>query len=86
MKNKEYQKPSKEELKKKLNQIQYSVTQENATERPFQNEFWNHKEEGIYVDIISGEPLFTSNDKFDSGCGWPSFYKAYREKGNKRQG
>lgn len=80
MENKEYEKPGKEELKKKLNQIQYSVTQENATERPFQNEFWDHKEEGIYVDIISGEPLFTSKDKFDSGCGWPSFTKPLERK------
>lgn len=66
-------KPSKEELKKKLTPLQYSVTQENATESPFKNEFWKHDEEGIYVDIVSGEPLFSSLDKFDSGCGWPSF-------------
>ncbi len=59
----------------KLTPIQYAVTQENATEPPFQNEFWNHKEEGIYVDIVSGEPLFSSKSKFDSGCGWPSFDK-----------
>lgn len=68
-----YQKPDKETLKKTLTPLQYKVTQENGTERPFENEFWNHKEEGIYVDIVSGEPLFSSNDKFDSGCGWPSF-------------
>ena len=54
---------------------QFEVTQENATERSFDNEFWDNKEEGIYVDIGSGEPLFTSLDKFDSGCGWPSFTK-----------
>ncbi len=66
-------KPSKDELKKNLTPIQYKVTQENGTEPPFRNEFWNHKEEGIYVDIITGEPLFTSREKFDSGCGWPSF-------------
>jgi len=66
----------KKDLKKKLNPIQYHVTQENGTERPFQNEFWNHHEDGIYVDIVSGEPLFSSKDKFDSSCGWPSFAKA----------
>jgi len=63
----------KTELKKKLTPIQYEVTQNNATEPPFRNEFWDHEQEGIYVDIVSGEPLFTSLDKFDSGCGWPSF-------------
>ncbi|ATZ16068.1 peptide methionine sulfoxide reductase msrA/msrB [Entomoplasma freundtii] len=51
------------------------ITQEKGTEPPFQNAYWNHKEKGIYVDIVTGEPLFTSNDKFDSGCGWPSFTK-----------
>jgi methionine-R-sulfoxide reductase len=66
---------SKNELKKKLTTMQYRVTQENATELPFNNEFWDHKEEGIYVDIVSGEPLFSSLDKFDSSCGWPSFTK-----------
>lgn len=74
-----YLKPEKEELKKKLSPLQYSVTQENATERPFSNEFWNNKEEGIYVDIASGEPLFSSRDKFDSGCGWPSFTRPLEE-------
>jgi peptide methionine sulfoxide reductase msrA/msrB len=62
-------------LKKKLTKIQYEVTQNNATEPPFNNEYWDHKQEGIYVDIVSGEPLFSSLDKFDSGCGWPSFTK-----------
>lgn len=57
----------------RLSPEQYRVTQENATERPFRNEFWDEKETGLYVDIVSGEPLFTSLDKFDSGCGWPSF-------------
>lgn len=68
-----YRKPGKDELKKALSPMQYQVTQENGTEPPFENEFWNSKQEGIYVDIISGEPLFSSRDKFDSGCGWPSF-------------
>ncbi len=67
-------------MKKKLTDIQYRVTQENGTEPPFQNEFWDHKEEGIYVDIVSGEPLFTSKDKYDSGCGWPSFTKPVHRK------
>ena len=68
-------KTTKEELRKKLSDIQYHVTQENGTERPFTGEYWDHKEEGIYVDIVSGEPLFSSKDKYDSGCGWPSFTK-----------
>jgi len=68
-------KPSDEDLKKKLTSIQYEVTQNQATERPFENAFWNHEEEGIYVDIVSGEPLFSSLDKFDASCGWPSFSK-----------
>ncbi len=68
-----YQKPSKEELKETLSPLQYKVTQENGTERPFQNEYWDNKAEGIYVDVVSGEPLFSSTDKFDSGTGWPSF-------------
>ena len=66
---------NQEELKKKLTPIQYEVTQNNGTEPPFQNEYWNMKEEGLYVDIVSGTPLFTSKDKYDSGCGWPSFTK-----------
>ena len=69
----------KDQLKNKLTKIQYHVTQENGTEPPFQNEFWNHHEEGIYVDIVSGEPLFSSLDKFDSGCGWPSFSKPLKQ-------
>ncbi|WNC17458.1 peptide-methionine (S)-S-oxide reductase MsrA [Brevibacillus brevis] len=64
-----------EELKQRLTPLQYEVTQNNGTERPFANEFWDHKGEGIYVDIVSNEPLFSSLDKFDSGCGWPSFTK-----------
>lgn len=59
----------------RLTPEQYRVTQESGTEPPFQNEFWNHREPGIYVDIVSGEPLFASLDKFDSHCGWPSFTK-----------
>lgn len=66
---------SKDLLKKKLTDLQYEVTQQNGTEPPFANEFWDHKAEGLYVDIVSGEPLFSSLDKFDSGCGWPSFSK-----------
>lgn len=58
---------------------QYKVTQENATEPPFRNEYWDHKEPGIYVDVVSGEPLFSSLDKFDSGCGWPSFTKPIKQ-------
>lgn len=63
------------ELKKKLNSIQYEVTQKQGTEPPFKNEYWDNKEAGLYVDIVSGEPLFSSLDKFDSGPGWPSFTK-----------
>lgn len=64
---------SKDELKKKLSPIEFAVTQENATERPFTGKYDNFYEKGIYVDIVSGEPLFVSSDKFDAGCGWPSF-------------
>ena len=59
----------------RLTPEQFRVTQQNATERPFQNAFWDHDEPGIYVDVVSGEPLFSSLDKFESGCGWPSFYE-----------
>jgi methionine-R-sulfoxide reductase len=83
--NKKYLKPDKEELLKKLTPLQYNVTQESATERPFLNEFHNHKEQGIYVDIVTGEPLFTSLDKFDSGCGWPSFTKPVERKNIKEK-
>ena len=68
-----YSKPSPEELKKKLTAIQYKVTQQSGTEPPFKNEYWNNERAGIYVDVVSGEPLFSSLDKFDSGTGWPSF-------------
>lgn len=64
-----------EELKRKLTEIQYHVTQENGTEQPFRNEYDSHYDEGIYVDIVSGKPLFSSKDKYDAGCGWPSFTK-----------
>lgn len=67
------QQSSKEDLKKRLTRLQYEVTQENGTEPPFRNQYWNNKEHGIYVDIVSNEPLFSSMDKFDSGTGWPSF-------------
>ncbi|MEN3186693.1 MAG: peptide-methionine (S)-S-oxide reductase MsrA [Atribacterota bacterium] len=72
---KNFHKPPLAVLRQRLNTLQYRVTQENATEPPFQNEYWNNKKEGIYVDIVSGEPLFSSLDKFDSGTGWPSFTK-----------
>ena len=72
---KEYKKPSDEELREKLTPMQYKVTQHDATEPAFQNEFWDHKEDGLYVDIVSGEPLFSSKEKFDSHCGWASFDK-----------
>lgn len=66
-------KPSDVELRQRLTTEQYQVTQHEATEPPFHNEFWDNKRPGIYVDVVSGEPLFSSLDKFDSGCGWPSF-------------
>lgn len=69
----DYTKPSKVELKKRLTELQYEVTQEEGTERPFKNAYWDNHKEGIYVDIVSGEPLFSSTDKFESGTGWPSF-------------
>ncbi|MBS5884911.1 MAG: peptide-methionine (R)-S-oxide reductase MsrB [Clostridium sp.] len=69
------EKLNKDELKNRLTELQYRVTQENGTEPPFMNEYNNHFEEGIYVDIVSLEPLFISTDKFNSGCGWPAFSK-----------
>ena len=70
---KTFVKPSESELRKQLSPLQYEVTQHEGTERPFSNEYWNNKKAGIYVDVISGEPLFSSLDKYDSGTGWPSF-------------
>jgi len=69
----DYLKPSVEEIKEKLTDLQFSITQENYTENPFNNEYWDNKESGLYVDVVTGEPLFLSFDKFDSGTGWPSF-------------
>jgi peptide methionine sulfoxide reductase msrA/msrB len=73
-------KPSDEELKQRLTPLQYQVTQHEATEPPFRNEFWDNHEPGIYVDVVSGEPLFSSTDKFDSGTGWPSFTRPIEQK------
>jgi methionine-R-sulfoxide reductase len=72
--NARYAKPSDEELRQRLTPIQYEVTQHEGTERPFKNEYWDEKREGIYVDVVSGEPLFSSREKYESGTGWPSFW------------
>ena len=71
----EYVKPPASVLKDRLTPLQYSVTQNDGTEQPFNNDYWNEKREGIYVDIVSGEPLFSSKHKYKSGTGWPSFYQ-----------
>jgi len=76
-----YSRPSEEELRRRLTPIQFKVARQDGTEPPFKNEYWNNHESGIYVDIVSGEPLFSSTDKFDSGTGWPSF-KRPLEPGN----
>jgi len=76
---KTFTKPSDRELRERLTSQQYDVTQHEATERPFQNEYWNNKQPGIYVDVVSGEPLFSSLDKYDSGTGWPSFTQPLEE-------
>jgi methionine-R-sulfoxide reductase len=70
---KNFTKPTDAELKQKLSSVQYEVTQHEGTERPYDNEYWDNKHTGIYVDVVSGEPLFSSLDKYDSGTGWPSF-------------
>ena len=79
-KGRPYQKPDQAALKQKLTALQYKVTQEEGTEPPFNNEFWDNKKEGIYLDIVSGEPLFSSLDKYDSGTGWPSFSRPLEPK------
>ena len=71
--SKNFKKPNDQDLRKSLSPLQYAVTQQEATEPPFENQFHESKQAGLYVDIVSGEPLFSSLDKFDSGCGWPSF-------------
>ena len=75
-----YKKPTESEIKAKLTPAQYEVTQCSATEPAFRNEFWNHHEPGIYVDVVTGEPLFASTDKFDSGTGWPSYAAPVEDK------
>jgi peptide methionine sulfoxide reductase msrA/msrB len=76
---KDFEKPSKGELREQLTELQFQVTQEEGTERAFSNEFWDNKADGIYVDIVSGEPLFSSLHKFKSGTGWPSFWQPVSE-------
>ncbi|MCG8427423.1 MAG: peptide-methionine (R)-S-oxide reductase MsrB [Chromatiales bacterium] len=73
--DKKYTKPPEEEIRSQLSEEQFYVTQCEGTERPFANEYWNEKREGIYVDVVTGEPLFSSTHKYDSGSGWPSFYQ-----------
>ncbi len=77
---KNYEKPTAEELRRRLDDLQFHVTQEEGTEPPFQNTYWDNKEEGLYVDVVSGEPLFSSKDKYDSGTGWPSFTRPLESK------
>ena len=72
---KDFKKPSAEKLKELLTPLQYQVTQAKSTEKAFSNSYWNNKEKGLYVDVVSGEPLFSSLEKYDSGTGWPSFRK-----------
>ncbi len=71
----DFKKPTDQEIKGKLSDLQYKVTQKEGTERAFENEYWDNHKDGIYVDVVSGEPLFSSIDKYDSGTGWPSFTK-----------
>ncbi len=75
---KDFKKPNKEELKNILSGIEYNVTQKNGTEKPFKNKYNENEDEGIYVDIVSGEPLFSSREKYNSGTGWPSFYNVIK--------
>jgi peptide-methionine (R)-S-oxide reductase len=75
----QYHKPSEDELRERLTPEQYQVTQHEGTERPFANQYWDNKQAGIYVDVVSGEPLFSSLDKYDSGTGWPSFTRPLEE-------
>ena len=82
---KEYSKPSDTELRQKLTPEQYKVTQNEGTEAPFRNDYWDNKEPGIYVDVVTGEPLFSSLDKYDSGTGWPSFTKPLEPQNIKTQ-
>ncbi|MGM0174759.1 peptide-methionine (R)-S-oxide reductase MsrB [Enterococcus devriesei] len=72
-------------LKKKLSPMEYAVTQENATERPFSGKYDDFYQKGIYVDVVSGEPLFSSNDKYDAGCGWPAFSRPIQKRGVKEK-
>jgi methionine-R-sulfoxide reductase len=74
-----FSKPPADEIRRRLTPLQYEVTQKGATEPPYQNEYWDEHREGIYVDVVSGEPLFSSKDKYDSGCGWPSFRRPIRQ-------
>jgi methionine-R-sulfoxide reductase len=74
-----FEKPADDELRQKLTPLQYKVTQHEGTEAPFRNEYWDHHAPGIYVDVVSGEPLFSSLDKYDSGTGWPSFIRPLEE-------
>lgn len=83
--NAETSRASKDELRRRLTARQYVITQENGTEPPFENEYWNEHRRGIYVDVVSGKPLFSSSDKFDSGCGWPSFSRPIAEEIIKRE-
>ncbi|MFC1338743.1 MAG: peptide-methionine (R)-S-oxide reductase MsrB [gamma proteobacterium symbiont of Phacoides pectinatus] len=78
MSSEPFDKPSDQSLRRRLTDLQYRVTQQEATEHPFDNPYWDEKREGIYVDVVSGEPLFCSRDKFDSGTGWPSFSRPLR--------
>lgn len=74
-------KPSRDELREKLTEMQFHVTQENGTEPPFRNAYWDNTRAGIYIDVVSGEPLFSSTHQYDAGCGWPSFTEPIQQKG-----